>query len=96
MSESTVQELMNKITNLQIEPHVFKVILIATDHTYGFSAHVDFRSNYSNDANISHLATSGDSPEDALQDLYNSLVAKFGPCRYCGRTGPVELDGKNE
>jgi hypothetical protein len=54
MSESTVQELMNKITNLQIEPHVFKVILIATDHTYGFSAHVDFRSNYSNDANISH------------------------------------------
>lgn len=75
---------MNDITHADIQPDVFKVFLMATDHTIGFSAFVDFRSNHTNPNGVSSVSIHADTAEEALQNLKAELLRRFGKCEQCG------------
>ena len=87
--KSLVQTRLEGIANLDIEPSVFRVNLVACDHTAGFTCYVDFRSN---DLALESTVTHGDTPEDAVCSMFEYLTEKFGACSYCGRKGPRELE----
>jgi hypothetical protein len=87
---SEVHRLLYEIANsLDVEPDVFTVTIQAGDHYHGYRAWVDFRANSSNARSLSNVRTRADSPEQALRDLRDVLVDKFGTCPKCGRKGPV-------
>ena len=79
---SDVQSLMNEIKNFDSEPSIFTVSLVAADHRSGFAANVVFRSNVEGAA--SYLEAHGNTPEEALSILLNTLKAKWGKCPHCG------------
>ena len=80
----SVSELMNDITHADIKPDVFKVFVVATDHTTGFTAFINFRSNYTNPNGMSSVEAHADTAEDALKNLKNELLQRFGKCEHCG------------
>lgn len=80
----SISDLMREITNADIRPDVFKVFLVATDHTAGFTAFVTFRSNFTNPNGISSVETRADTAEDALLNLKSELLHRFGRCEHCG------------
>jgi hypothetical protein len=75
-------ELMQTITSMEIKPSVFKVYVMASDHTAGFTAFVDFRAPDGNEP--SSLDCHGETAEEALTKLMNTLSANFGKCPHCG------------
>ncbi len=81
-----IHELMEEITEADVSPKVFRLSLVATDHTVGFEAVISFRTSM---RGASSLAAQGDTPEEALTTLRDELVGKFGKCEHCGgyRTG---------
>lgn len=76
-----ISKLMREITKADVKPHVFKLFLVATDHTIGFEASVNFRSNV---RGASSLSAHGDTAEEALTLLKDELIGKFGKCHRCG------------
>jgi hypothetical protein len=77
-----VTELMNIIRSLDIQPPIFKVYVMASDHIAGFTAFVDFRTVGGD--HPSCVECHGDTAEDALTKLMNTLSANFGKCPHCG------------
>ena len=84
---SRVEELMDNIVSLDIEPSVFRVVVSRADHTVGFEAIATFRSD-----TVKEFVTKGFTPEVALGELQIRLLTDFGVCRYCGRKGKKEKE----
>ena len=78
-----VSTLMYDITHADIKPDVFKVFVVASDHSTGFSASVNFRSNYPNKNKVSNVETHADTAEEALENLKKELLHRFGKCERC-------------
>ena len=74
MTYSIVHQLMREIDDLDTETAVFDVALKHQPHRDGFLAWVNFRSL----GQPYHSATStGDTPEEALENLRTTLFDKF-------------------
>ncbi len=85
-----VNKLMKEITRADVSPRVYRLLLVATDHSFGFEASVSFRTNV---RGASSLSTHGDTPEEALTLLRDELLGKFGKCQHCGGyRGAAEQD----
>lgn len=76
-----IAQLMNEIIHADIKPQVFKVFLVATDYSVGFTAFVSLRSN---DNGVSSIEVHADTPEEALTNLKSELIRRFGKCEHCG------------
>ena len=70
----TVDSLMQDIVKLDTIVPVFRVCLCATDHTFGFTCWVVFRSL---GQNLDHIETGGDTAIEALTKLRDGLLEKF-------------------
>jgi hypothetical protein len=73
---SIVADNMNEIKNMDTEPAIFKVFLIACDYMEGFEAWVDFRRGHGEDS-VSHVSARSNTPEGALSALRHILIDKF-------------------
>ncbi len=78
----TIKELLDKIKYHDCEPGIFKVFLMAADHSTGYNAWVDLRSTKPGAARS--VSTRGDTPEEALTSLLGVLEEKWGRCPHCG------------
>jgi hypothetical protein len=81
--DSEVFELMNEIKNMDCQPAVFNVWLSVASYRLGFRASVDFRAPRGS-SGPSSIDCHGDTPEEALTKLRDSLIASFGKCPVCG------------
>jgi hypothetical protein len=81
-----VHEVMDGILKMETNPPIFKVYIEATDHTDGFTARCVFRDG---NPRMTEWTSRGDSPEEAVYELYRTLLEHFGPCPHCGRVGPI-------
>jgi hypothetical protein len=88
---SEVHKLIDEIRDLPIQPKVFEVLMMASDHRAGFSAWVEFRHGHGSSGYLSRFEAHADTPEEALKTLRDNLTAALGPCPVCGRTGPKEI-----
>ena len=77
---SSVHQLMEAIKRFDCEQGVFKVLLIASDTLAGFDATASFRSG-----KLNELSSQADTPEEALDNLYNILATNFSRCPSCGQ-----------
>ena len=75
---SQVQDLMNTIAHFDCEPSVFTVDVQNGDHFVGFHAFLSFRGSH--EGRLSGLDARGDTPEVALQILWDNLRTHFGRC----------------
>jgi hypothetical protein len=80
----TATELMDAIKTMDVQPSIFTVVVIASDHTLDYTASVNFRSTGAKDA-PSSIDCHGDTVEEALERLMNTLAANFTRCPHCGR-----------
>ena len=73
---------MKEITALDIQPSVFKVILMCTDHTEGFTAIADFRKGQ-NETGVTQVFMEGAGALAVLTALRDDLTRRFGKCHTC-------------
>lgn len=81
----TIDELMTEIVDIDITLDVYKLYLMKTDHTVGYTAFVEFRANYKNELHLRNTDAHGDTPEEALINLKLALLKYFGKCDCCGQ-----------
>ncbi len=77
-----VEELMEDIAKLDIQPAVFDVALTKRDYLSGYTAYVEFRGGH--EPHVESLSATADTPEDALRVLKLQLEERFGKCPHCG------------
>jgi len=80
----TATELMDAIKTMDVQPPIFKVFVMASDYTAGYEASVNFRSTGAKDA-PGAIGCFGETVEEALEKLMNTLAANFTRCPHCGR-----------
>ena len=89
----TIQELLDKIKTIDIEPGIFNVYLMASRYLTGYNAWVSFRTYSTPHSWMTECRTRGDTPEVALQRLYDVLTQIAGcTCPHCG----VAIDREDE
>jgi len=83
ITPTSVKALMDAIKAFDCEPSVFNVSVQASDHRADYAAYVDFRTYGKHAAR--GVSTNGESPEEALQSLFDVLKARWGRCPHCGQ-----------
>ena len=66
------------------DPAVFSVSVTCTDHTSGFTARAQFRTDHSGSC-LTDITALGDTAEGAVDALYKTLKEKFVRCPACGQ-----------
>ena len=79
--KSAEELLMKEILEYDCEPPIFDVSVKASSHIEGFSAFVTFR--HGHDGGISSLNAHANTPEVALQLLYDEIRIRFYKCPLC-------------
>ena len=72
-----VEDLLHRIIKFDCHSGVFSASVTANDYRSGFRATLEFR------AHNTGLFADGDTPEEALQNLYTALE-RYGRCPTCG------------
>ena len=81
---SEVQKLLDQIKSFDCEPAIFKVTLVVNMWSSGYSAVVLFREAPNKKATL-HIEAHGETPEEALSYLLETLEKKFSKCPTCGQ-----------
>lgn len=81
----TCGELMREIARADVEPGVYSVTVVASDHSSVFKCNISFRT-YDDEA-VRYLSTDGGTPEEALIRALDNLMKLYSPCPHCGRKG---------
>ena len=79
-----IKDLLDDIKQIDIEPGIFKVFLMAASHLQGYDAWVSFRTGSNHDW-MSECRTHGDTPDEALYKLNLILHGiRSLTCPHCG------------
>jgi len=88
---TTVDELMRNIAHADVDPGVFHVSLVASSHTDGFEAIVEFQGNAM--AGYHGLSHHAGTAEAALLGVGRLLETAHGRCALCGQYRKTEGNG---
>ena len=78
-----LHETLDKIKNFDCQPAIFKVFLLCSCHMTGFDAWVSFRGT-SRGGRTDSVTCHGDTPEEAVNALHETLKNNFSKCPHCG------------
>ena len=92
-SKVSVQQYIDDIKRIKVEPGIFNVYLMGAGHRSGYDAWVSFRTYSTTHPWMSECRTHGDTPEEALYRLLVVLTQITNDtCPHCGE----KLDTESE